>query len=67
MNSNYIDVGDTVAESPVGPGEVTAITQAGYPQVNHVAVVWIKRTDGVLWDPRNKYNVKHKGEECLTA
>jgi len=55
MNKQYIAIGDTVAESPVGPGTVTGVTQAGYPQVNHVAVVCLKRTDGVIFDPYGKY------------
>lgn len=67
MNPNYIDVGDTVAESPVGPGKITYIDHASNIEVNGNAVGWIKRTDGVLWDPRGKYSLKHKGEECLTA
>lgn len=52
MNPDYLQIGDTVEDSPVGAGEITGITQAGYPQVNYVAVGWLKRTDGVLWDPR---------------
>lgn len=54
MNQTYIQEGDEVADSPVGPGFVTGVTQAGYPQVNEVAVVWLRRTDGVLWDPHHK-------------
>lgn len=27
--------------SPVGPGIVTGVTQAGYCQVNHIAVTWL--------------------------
>ena len=54
MNSNYIQEGDEIADSPVGPGVITGITQAGYPEVNHVAVTWIRRVDGVVWDPHHK-------------
>lgn len=49
---DYFEVGDTIAASPVGPGTLTGITQAGYPQVNHVAVTWIERTDGACWGNR---------------
>lgn len=55
MNPDYLQIGDTVADSPVGPGVITGITDAGYPQVNHVAVGRLKRTDGVVFDPRNTY------------
>lgn len=33
-----LTIGDTVFNSPVGPGIITGITDAGYPQVNHIAV-----------------------------
>ena len=55
MSPDYLQVGDTVADSPVGPGVITGITDAGYPQVNHVAVGRLKRTDGVVFDPRETY------------
>ena len=58
MYKDYIQVGDTVAESPVGPGTVTDITDAGYPRVNHVAVACLKRTDGVVFDPYGHYAKK---------
>jgi hypothetical protein len=35
---DYLTVGDSVFNSPVGPGIITGITDAGYPQVNHIAV-----------------------------
>lgn len=59
MDAEFIAIGDTVADSPDGPGVVTGITEAGYPQVNHVAVVWLKRTDGVVFDPFNKRPQDH--------
>lgn len=31
-------IGDSVFNSPVGSGTLTGVTDAGYPQVNHVAV-----------------------------
>lgn len=52
MADNYIEVGDAVKDSPTGPGTVTDITDAGYPKVNHVAVAWLERGDGVIFDPR---------------
>ena len=60
MSPDYINVGDDVAESPVGPGKVTDITQAGYPQVNGVAVACLKRTDGVVFDPYGHYAKEKK-------
>ncbi len=54
MIPNAIAVGDAVADSPVGAGKVTGITEAGYPQVNHVAVTWLKRPDGAVFDPHNR-------------
>ena len=55
MSPDYLQIGDTVADSPVGAGEITGITEAGYPQVNHVAVACLKRTDGVVFDPYGHY------------
>jgi hypothetical protein len=55
MHPDYLSIGDTIADSPVGAGEVTGITDAGYPQVNHVAVVYLTRTDGVVFDPFDHY------------
>lgn len=46
-----IEIGDPVEASPVGPGEVTGFTERGYPQVNHVAVAWLRLTDGATYDP----------------
>lgn len=48
-----IEVGDKVKFSPRGPGVVTDITDAGYPQVDHVAVAWVEMEDGGVFDPRN--------------
>lgn len=52
MSREYIEVGDAVKDSPNGPGTVTDITDAGYPRVNHVAVAWLERDDGAIFDPR---------------
>jgi hypothetical protein len=51
MDPNNIHIDDDVSESPVGPGKVTGITEAGYPQVNNVAVACLKRADGAVFDP----------------
>lgn len=59
MDPENIAVDDTVSASPVGSGKVTGITEAGYPQVNHVAVAWLERPDGARFDPHN-----HRGGNC---
>lgn len=62
MDPTNIQVGDLVSNSPVGSGKVTGVTQAGYPQVNHVAVVWLERPDGARFDPYNK-----RGGSCAAG
>lgn len=57
MHPDYLQVGDPVQQSPVGPGVITDITEAGYPQVNHVAVAILQRTDGRWWNPHN-FNIE---------
>lgn len=52
---DYLSIGDDVAESPVGPGKITGVTDAGYPQVNHVAVARLTRVDGAVFDPYHTY------------
>ena len=52
MAGDYLEVGDVVKDSPTGPGTITNITDAGYPQVNHIAVAWLERADGAVFDPR---------------
>lgn len=56
MKSDEICFGDSVSDSPVGDGVVTGFTDRGYPQVNHVAVLWLERPDGARYDPH-----QHKG------
>lgn len=51
MHPSYLTIGDTVAASPVGAGTITNITDAGFPQVDHIAVSWLERTDGAVFDP----------------
>ena len=55
MNPNELNVGDTVAKSPVGEGAITGFSQRGYPQVNHIAVACLIRTDEVVFDPHGHY------------
>lgn len=55
MNPNELNEGDTVAESPVGPGKITGFSERGYPQVNEVTVACLKRTDGKFFDPHGHY------------
>lgn len=55
MHPDYLQIGDIVEDSPVGAGEITGITEAGFPQVNHVAVARLKRTDGAIFDPYDSY------------
>lgn len=66
MNPEYLVVGDTIEDSPAGPGTITSITQAGWPRVNEIAVGCLRRTDGVLFDPYGHYprkaNMKPKKE-----
>ena len=50
-HKDYIAIGDTVSRSPVGAGVITGITEAGYPQVNYIAVAQLERTDGIVWAP----------------
>jgi hypothetical protein len=51
LNPTGLEVGDPIAYSPVGPGKITGITDAGYPQVNHVAVSVLVRVDGAVFNP----------------
>lgn len=44
-----IPVGTVVQYSPVGSGIITGITEAGYPQVNHVAVTWLITGSGIVY------------------
>ena len=63
MSPDYLQIGDTVEDSPVGPGVITGITEAGYPQVNYVAVACLKRTDGVIFDPFHHYSKKQNASQ----
>lgn len=47
-------VGDTVVASPVGVGTITSFTERGVPRVKQVAVAWLEREDGALYDPHQR-------------
>jgi hypothetical protein len=47
----YADVNRKIKDSPMGPGEVTTITEAGFPEVNGVAVAWVEFDNGEIFDP----------------
>lgn len=51
MDSNRLNVGDTVADSGMGPGEITGFSERGFPMVNRVTCAWLIRTDGARFDP----------------
>ena len=53
MAGEYLEIGDVVKDSPTGPGTITDITDASYPKVNHIAVAWLERDDGAVFDPRD--------------
>lgn len=64
MNLEYLEEGDDVEESPVGPGKITGFSERGFPQVNHVTVARLKRTDGIIFDPYRSYDAeKRKAEQ----
>lgn len=48
-----IELNDPVSDSPVGAGTITGFSERGYPQVNHVAVTWVRLTDGATYDPHD--------------
>ncbi len=58
MAREEIKVGEEISDSPVGPGTLTGITERGYPQVNYVAVTWLKCPDGTVYDPHGHLNKK---------
>lgn len=51
MNPDYLSIGDTVADSGMGAGEITGFSERGFPQVNRVTCAWLIRTDGARFDP----------------
>ena len=55
MDPENLRIGDTIEDSPVGAGTITGASERGYPQVNHVTVARLRRTDGVIFDPHGTY------------
>lgn len=47
--SDGIAIGSKITESPVGPGVLTDISDAGYPRVNHVAVTCLISESGFIY------------------
>lgn len=63
MARSYIAIGDVISDSAVGAGTITGITDAGFPQVNHIAVAWLECEDGTFFDPHG-VREKHIGERA---
>lgn len=61
FNPEAIEIGDLILDSPIGPGTITGITEAGYPQVDLVAVSWCRRVDGAQFDPYLKKGGSKRG------
>lgn len=65
--------GDTITDSPRGPGSFTGMSDAGYPRVDHITVTWVIREDGAFLDklgqiPREvKDNCIRKFQEHLKS
>jgi hypothetical protein len=51
-----IEVGDRVADSPVGPGVIDEFSDAGYPRVNGIAVTWLRLETGEVMDATGVYD-----------
>lgn len=64
MAGEYIEIGDAVKDSPQGAGTVTGITDAGYPQVNGVAVAWLELAGGELYFDPKGVREKHKAQRA---
>lgn len=43
----------TAIDSPVGAGDITGWSKAGYPEVNGNVVAWCEFEDGTIFDPMN--------------
>lgn len=64
MAGDYIEIGDSVKDSPQGAGTVTGITDSGYPQVNGVAVAWLELAGGELYFDPNGVREKAKAQRA---
>jgi hypothetical protein len=60
LTMSKLQIGDTVFNSPVGPGVLTGVTDAGFPQINHVAVARLIHKDKEgqfgIFDPYRSYS-----------
>lgn len=52
MHPEYLSIGDTVENSPSGPGVIEGF-EDGCPYVNGVLVAVLIRTDGAVFNPLN--------------
>jgi len=66
MSPTHFGIGDPIDASPVGPGSITDVTDAGYPQVNGVAVACLRRADGAVFDPYGHYKNGVPEKDTLT-
>lgn len=57
MSGTKFHEGAKVAESPVGPGEITGFSERGFPMVNHTTVARLTLADGSRFDPYDTYPV----------
>lgn len=57
MDEELLNIGDFASESPVGPGAVTGFNKNGYPEVNGLAVGWLKRADGMMYGAQGRLRV----------
>jgi hypothetical protein len=60
-----MDIGDIVLDSPRGPGTITGITDALFPQVDHVAVTWV-RCEDYTFDPYVQSNTDEAKQKDIT-
>lgn len=64
MDPTRLAVNDTIEDSPVGSGIITGFSERGYPQVNHITVARLRRTDGGVFDPQNSYEADRLKSEA---
>jgi hypothetical protein len=59
VTKNELCIGDSVFNSPVGSGQITGITDSGYPKVNHIAVARLvhktEYNEFLVYDPTMSY------------
>lgn len=52
--ATQLEIGDKVKASPVGPGIISGFNLLGKPRVKNVAVDWLERDDGLVYDPKGR-------------